>query len=865
MRKQIRLLLRLGVILAILVSSIGSAQAAAAAEDTVATPLVDLIEKARAEGPLPVIVELTSVAAQDAVIAEIDGLDADVNVEYDFFPLLALSAGPEALSALGASERVVRVTEDIPQPPALAGAMGTINGDDVQTLGWTGDGQTVAILDTGIDADHPFFAGRIVSQACYSNSAGATGDSSLCSNGMTTDTGANAADAETANCLNGATNLCDHGSHVAGIAAGATTTVAGDPGNGVAPDADIIAIQVFTRVTDSVACDGAPPCVLTYAADQILGLQRVLALDPTLTISSANMSLGGGSNSTNCDAAETGRKMAVDALAAAGIATVISAGNDAILNGVGAPGCISTAVTVGSTNADDDSVSSFSNRGGLLDIFAPGCRIGSMGEFGMTSAVPDDTFGFKCGTSMAAPMVTGAFAVLREAYPTATVATLLGYMQSTGVAISYDTNGDGTNDQTTPRLNLLAALQAGNSSPNLTVANPTVTVDEGQTATNTGTFADPEGDPVTLSASVGTVTGSGGNWSWSFGATDGPTQSQTVTITGADNKGETGTASFGLVVENVDPVVTLSAAVTTLNQGQTFTGSGSFTDPGADTWTVDVDYGDGSTDSFPPNPDKTFGLSHPYFQSGNFTVEGCVTDDDSGKGCDTIDVTVKPYAIFASRSDCGSQSDKALSINGTTSTFYGDVTTNSGLQVGGSRHTVNDVATFRCTTAVGGSGHKFGSGPTQIADVRPSPTALTASAFTCDVTVSGKLDLSKIGVWWVGGTPQSKQLAPMTLCATEITLSGSSISGQVTLVADKISVNGSRNNLTAHEHDVVAFATGAGTDALRISDVSGSRINGSLMALSGQANLVGSGGQIYGSVFGRTVSITGSNWMIDAR
>lgn len=862
MHRTPALLIRFAVILAIVVAPIVGAQNAAA-DDVPPGQLVDLIVKARDQGPLPVIVKLTSVAAQDAVIAQIDGLDAEVNVRYDLFPLLAVNAGPEALTALGASRWVVGVNEDIPQPPTLSGVLPAINGDDVHTLGWSGSGQTVAVLDTGIDSDHPFFAGRIVSQACFSNSAGAAGATSLCNNGMNTDTGVNAADAEVANCLDGTDNLCDHGSHVAGIAAGATTSLAGDPGNGVAPGADIIAIQVFTRITDTDDCDGDPPCVRTYAADQILGLQRVLALDPTFTIAAVNMSLGGGSNSTNCDAAQSSRKVAVDALAAADIATVISAGNDANMNGVGAPGCISTAVTVGSTN-DDDSISSFSNRGALLDIFAPGCRIGAGGEFGVTSSIPDDAFGGKCGTSMAAPVVTGALAILREAYPTATIPTLLGYLTSSGVPISYDTNGDGVNDQTTPRLDLLAALQAGNTAPSLTVASPTVSVDEGQTATNTGAFVDPEGNPVVLSASLGTITANGSNWSWSFGSTNGPTQSQTVTVTGTDDKGEVGATSFELVVDNVDPYVTLTSAVTALNQGQTFTGSGQFADPGADSWLVGVDYGDGATDSFVPNADKTFPLSHTYFQSGTFTVEGCVTDDDSGQGCDTLDVTVKPYAVFAGRDDCGSQSNGALSINGSGSTFYGDITTNSGLQIVGQQHTVHDAATYRCASKVTGTGTTFGSGPVNIPDVRPSPTALTSSDFTCDLTISGKLDLSKSGAWWVGGTPASKQLLPLTLCADQIALSGSGISGAVSLVATSITLSGSGFNLSGHEHDVVAIAAGTGADALVVNS-SFSRFDGDLIAATGRVTLAGSNNQIYGSVLGWTVSLDGTKWTIDAR
>jgi subtilisin family serine protease len=185
MPNQRRILIRIAAILAILAGSLGNIAVGTAADGVIDGPTAGLIEKAHAEGPLSVIVRLTSVSAQGAVLDEIEGLDASVNVQYDLFPLLALSAGPDALTALSQSTAVIGITEDIPQPPALDATLPVINGDDVQTLGWDGNGQTVAILDTGIDVDHPFFAGRIVSQACYSNSAGNTGESSLCPNGMT--------------------------------------------------------------------------------------------------------------------------------------------------------------------------------------------------------------------------------------------------------------------------------------------------------------------------------------------------------------------------------------------------------------------------------------------------------------------------------------------------------------------------------------------------------------------------------------------------------------------------------------------------------------------------------------------------------
>ena len=82
-------------------------------------------------------------------------------------------------------------------------------------------------------------------------------------------------------------------------------------------------------------------------------------------------------------------------------------------------------------------------------------------------------------------------------------------------------------------------------------------------------------------------------------------------------------------------------------------GTGSFADPGADTWTATVDYGDGSgVQALGLNQNKTFDLAHVYANSGGYAVEVCVTDDDGGAGCNGFGVTVvEAAAIIASCSD----------------------------------------------------------------------------------------------------------------------------------------------------------------------------------------------------------------------
>ncbi|MGW0807061.1 S8 family peptidase [Nonomuraea sp. NPDC002799] len=346
------------------------------------------------------------------------------------------------LATLRRDGRVHSVYKDELRAPSLDSTTALIRSNRANAAGWTGRGTTVAILDTGIDRDHPFFTGRIADEACFSSSSAGDGTVSLCPNNQSSQTGPGAADAETPQCVVNGAYACSHGTHVAGISSGRMVT--GAPANGVAPESRLLAIQVFSRVNNAQTCGGGgAPCFLSYTSDQKLALEYVTRVVATHNVAAVNMSLGGGGPyRTACDGdvSAAAIKPEFDALVSLGVAPVVSAGNNGFANGVSAPACISTAVTVGATD-DADALATFTNRGSLLDLFAPGVNV--------TSAVPDDGYGVKSGTSMAAPHVAGMFALMKQAYPAFTVAQSLQRLQTTGTAIQYNSGGT---PMTTPRI-----------------------------------------------------------------------------------------------------------------------------------------------------------------------------------------------------------------------------------------------------------------------------------------------------------------------------------------------------------------------------------------------------------------------------
>ena len=377
-------------------------------------------------------------AVQQEVLAQIDDRASTVWASA-YTPVLSAVVDAEGLTRLMQADRVQHVVEDVADKSHLQTSTELIGGLQAHESGYTGAGQTVAVLDSGTDTRHPFLADRVVEEACFSTSQSNT--SAMCPDGEEEVIGEGAACAMGA--ISSLLDACAHGTHVAGIVAGSSSFSAG-----VAPDADLVPVQVFSQFNDNEDCDGDAPCTRTFRSDQIRALEYVYDRHEELGITAVNMSLGGGSHTSPCD--NDPRRLIVELLEAAGVATISSSGNDERSNALSAPACVSSVVSVGSTQDGSsgtiaDEVSSFSNSAPMLDLLAPGERI--------ESSVPSADFGSRSGTSMASPHVAGAWAVVRSKWPDASVEEIKARLTGSGVPITDPRNGI-----TRPRIQVDAAV-----------------------------------------------------------------------------------------------------------------------------------------------------------------------------------------------------------------------------------------------------------------------------------------------------------------------------------------------------------------------------------------------------------------------
>ena len=254
----------------------------------------------------------------------------------------------------------------------------------------------------------------------------------------------------------------------------------------------------------------------------------------------------------------------------------------------------------------------------------------------------------------------GPYAVAEGAPLTLTAA---GSSDAGGDIVDYawDLDGDGAidargvtvqwtyADEGTVQVNLRVTDSGGASA----TATALVTItNAAPTAATDGPYRVDEGAPIPLDASRSTDPGSDAlAYEWDLdgdGAFDdavGPRPRVTrfddvrfvASVRVTDGRGESDIAATTVDVINVAPVIAVLAdGAATL--GAIFERDGSFADPGNDTWTATVQWGDGSPIEPLVLSDRTFSLAHVFAGAGTFTVEVRIVDDDGGVGVTRLTV-----------------------------------------------------------------------------------------------------------------------------------------------------------------------------------------------------------------------------------
>ena len=311
-------------------------------------------------------------------------------------------AQPAAIEALGRRPGVVRVYLDGTVRAVLTQGTALVGADTAQAQGFTGSGVKVAVLDTGIDSNHPDLQDDIAAQHCFCDNH--PNPNRGCCPGRN-DESTSAEDDE------------GHGTSVAGIVTSPS---------GVAPDAEIVAVKVLAGNGSGSFSD------IAAGLDWLL-TESANPLSPVAGLRSVNLSLSDGNefnSSAAGDCTGSNTANAIQSLAGAGIAVFAASGNDSHDAGISFPACVAEAISVGgvydanvgsvswcgatcgtivctdSTTAANEFVC-HSNSGALLDLLAPDWRT-------RTSAMGGGTRDFG-GTSAASPYAAAQAALLFQA------------------------------------------------------------------------------------------------------------------------------------------------------------------------------------------------------------------------------------------------------------------------------------------------------------------------------------------------------------------------------------------------------------------------------------------------------------------
>jgi|GEM_PF-2517254 len=309
-----------------------------------------------------------------------------------------------------------------------------------------GNGVVIALLDTGVEDRHPALGNtKVLPGACFSTAS--NGGASFCSSGNkvieafdNTDpsqrVARSCADATNSGSLIwsskqlGISAGCAHGTAMASAAAmgvinASTSTASVLVKGGIAPQAQILPIQVFNKTGNAISASaGDLLAALEWVATEAQR-RKNNGLPP---IVAANLSLGGGTYPQNCDGDYVGGlfKNIFENLRTLGVFPIVAAGNNGNKNAISFPACASNAFSVAATQLDGVTPASYSNFSSQVKLFAIGGDANTNSQYALPTLCSDgnnfDCWNTMAGTSPATAMVSGGVAALKSLKPSATLA-----------------------------------------------------------------------------------------------------------------------------------------------------------------------------------------------------------------------------------------------------------------------------------------------------------------------------------------------------------------------------------------------------------------------------------------------------------
>ena len=380
---------------------------------------------------VPVLVVLAGREHEAGALARLAAGEDRVRRRYGALPVLALELSGPGLARLARAPGLVAVGPDLPVEAQLAESVPLMRLDWLHNQGATGSGVTVAVLDTGIDTDHPNLAAGLVAQRCFCDIIPGGG---CCPNGSASQSGAGAAEDDHG-----------HGTRVAGVIRSSHPSAGGG-----APASSIVAVKVLS------ASGGG------LSSDVVAALDWVLTARPDVDV--VNVSLGGGLYAGDCDNADANTlafAAAIAPLHARGTLVVAGSGNNGSGSGMIMPACVAQAVSVGAvwdadvgsqsvlgctdSTTQADQVTCWSNASTTTDVFAPGGRVTTPSLGGGLATV--------AGTSYATPMASACAAALLSAVPGTSADDLTAALTASPFLVT-----DATNGLSYPRVDCLSAL-----------------------------------------------------------------------------------------------------------------------------------------------------------------------------------------------------------------------------------------------------------------------------------------------------------------------------------------------------------------------------------------------------------------------